>query len=506
MSFIDDMKIGRKLVAGFLIVLLLLAIVAVIGYISLQGLAGNTASMYNDRVQPIDQIGGVAADMQQMRAEIYRYIYVPDSRADLEATTIPNLRADIKQNMDAYRATFLLPDEKTNLAKFDTAYAEWNKQYDLTIAAVKSGDKTTYEAQLKAGSPLINARTDVVNAYKALLKINVDEADRLNKENAAMASSNSMLMIVATILAVIIGVGIALYISKSITGPIEQVANNLKELKKGHLSVRLNLNRKDEIGDMAKTMDTYAAGQQKWVLGTMQKIAEGDLSSQLKAADAQDEVVPALQTTIDSIRDLVTEANTLSKAAVDGKLATRGNADKFKGGYREIVAGVNQTLDSVVGPVNEAMRVSNEYAQGNFTARVDEKLNVQGDFVKFKQALNNIGIQVSKSLTAINQQVGDLAASAEEANASVEEVSAGSAQVAKNASGVSVNAEKATQGVSSRCRRPWKISPAPSRMLQPNPSSWQRSCRTRPITAGKVWSSPRRPNMACRASPSPPMM
>ena len=93
------------------------------------------------------------------------------------------------------------------------------------------------------------------------------------------------------------------------------------------------------------------------------------------------------------------------------------------------------------------MRVSNEYAQGNFTARVDEKLNVQGDFVKFKQALNNIGIEVSKSLSAINQQVGDLAASAEEANASVEEVSAGSAQVAKNASGVSVNAEKATQGV-----------------------------------------------------------
>jgi methyl-accepting chemotaxis protein len=111
----------------------------------------------------------------------------------------------------------------------------------------------------------------------------------------------------------------------------------------------------------------------------------------------------------------------LSKAAVAGNLKTRGNADKFKGGYREVVAGVNQTLDAVVGPVNEAMRVSGEYAQGNFTARVDEKLNVQGDFVKFKQALNNIGIEVSKSMTSINQSVGDLAASAEEANASVEE-------------------------------------------------------------------------------------
>ncbi len=254
-------------------------------------------------------------------------------------------------------------------------------------------------------------------------------------------------MAILSIAGILIGIGVALYMAKSITGPIDQVATNLKELQKGHLSVRLNLNRKDEIGDMARTMDKYADGLQKWVIGTIKMIADGDLSRDLKPQDAKDEIVPAINTTTQSLRALVSEANMLSKAAVAGQLATRGNADKFKGGYREVILGVNETLDAVVGPVNEAMRVSGEYAQGTFTARVDEKLVVKGDFIKFKQALNNIGIEVSKSLLAINQQVGDLAASAEEANASVEEVSAGSAQVAKNASGVSVNAEKATQGV-----------------------------------------------------------
>ena len=206
------------------------------------------------------------------------------------------------------------------------------------------------------------------------------------------------------------------------------------------------MNRKDEIGEMAATMDQFSDDLQNQVIGTMKKIADGDLSTDVKVVDAQDEIGPALRTTTESLRALVAEANMLSKAAVEGRLATRGNADKFKGGYRDIVAGVNQTLDSVVGPVNEAMRVSNEYATGNFTARVDEKLNVQGDFIKFKEALNNIGIEVSKSLSVINQQVGDLAASAEEANASVEEVSAGSAQVAKNASGVSVQCRESNAG------------------------------------------------------------
>jgi methyl-accepting chemotaxis protein len=215
----------------------------------------------------------------------------------------------------------------------------------------------------------------------------------------------------------------------------------------GHLGNRMKMSRKDEIGEMAAVMDQFSDDLQTNVIGTMQKIAGGDLSVDVKPKDAKDEIGPALITTTESLRALVAEANMLSKAAVEGRLSTRGNADRFKGGYHDIVAGVNQTLDSVVGPVNEAMRVSNEYAKGNFTARVDEKLNVQGDFIRFKEALNNIGIEVSKSLTIVNQQVGDLAASAEEANASVEEVSAGSAQVAKNASGVSINAEKATQGV-----------------------------------------------------------
>jgi methyl-accepting chemotaxis protein len=445
MSFIDDMKIGRKLIGGFIIVLLILVVVAGIGYFNLQDAASRQNTLY-EKMQGTENLALTNAALEKMRGDIYRYIAVPADRK----TTSDSLASQIvvvNDNMKEFRTRPLTADEKATLDQFDKAWADMQVGYTKLQTDTDAGDTKAVDAGLAAGSPAVTARANCLAAVKTLVTGSFTTAENIDKATDTATASSSMMLIVATIIAVLAGFGIAIYLSKSITGPIDLVATNLRELKKGHLSVRLNLNRKDEIGDMAKTMDTYAAGQQKWVLGTMQKIAEGDLSSKLKAADAQDEVVPALQTTIDTIAALVAEANMLSKAAVEGKLATRGNADKFKGGYREIVSGVNKTLDSVVGPVNEAMRVSGEYAKGDFTARVDEKLNVQGDFVKFKQALNNIGIEVSKSMLAINRQVGDLAASAEEANASVEEVSAGSAQVAKNASGVSVNAEKSTQGV-----------------------------------------------------------
>jgi len=154
-----------------------------------------------------------------------------------------------------------------------------------------------------------------------------------------------------------------------------------------------------------------------------------------------------LNNCIDNINALVADANMLAKAAVEGKLKTRADATKHQGDYRKIVEGVNSTLDSVINPVNEALRMSIEFSKCNFSARVDENLHVEGDFIKFKDALNSIGIEVSKAVNLINQQVLDLASSAQEANASIEEVSSGAEQIAKNAAGVSNNAERGNEGI-----------------------------------------------------------
>ena len=448
MQIIDDMKVERKLLGGFLIVLLITVAIGMVGYTSLTTTSSATGTIYDNAVVPIDQIGIVSADFQQMRAELYRYIYVPDSRAQLEQTTIPQLKDEIKKETDAYRQSgSLSTTDKANLASFDSSYASFLTQYDLTIAAAKKNDMTTVNAQLAAGSPLITARAGVVTALSGLTDTTSSEAKDLDTASGNQAAGAQMSLIIAIIIAVIAGILIAIYLSRSITGPLHEVENNFRKLRKGIVSTRLNLKRKDEFGDMARAMDSYADGLQKYVIGSMKRIADGDLNISLKQQDEKDEIVPTLNAMVASLKAVVNEANMLSQAAVEGRLSTRGNADKFKGGYQDIIKGFNDTLMYVVGPVNEAMRVSGEYAKGDFTARFGEKLKVQGEFVKFRDSLNNIGIQVSKAMRGINQQVTDLAASAEEANASVEEVAAGAGQVAKNASAVSANADRTTDGI-----------------------------------------------------------
>lgn len=80
---------------------------------------------------------------------------------------------------------------------------------------------------------------------------------------------------------------------------------------------------------------------------------------------------------------------------------------------RKVVEGVNETLDAVIQPLNEAILVSDAYSKADFSVRFSEDIHVAGDFVKFKEALNKVGIEVSKAIVVINNQVTELMASAE---------------------------------------------------------------------------------------------
>ncbi len=179
------------------------------------------------------------------------------------------------------------------------------------------------------------------------------------------------------------------------------------------------------------------------------RISKGDMPSKItdKYNGDFNEIKNNLNNCIDNINALTADANMLAKAAVEGKLKTRADASRHQGDYRKIVEGVNSTLDSVIAPVNEALRISIEYAKCNFAARVDQNLHVAGDFQQFKDALNNIGIEVSKAVVLINQQVTELAGAARSADGGVNDVSAGAAQIARNTGQVSANAEKSNLGV-----------------------------------------------------------
>ncbi|MDD1689079.1 MAG: Cache 3/Cache 2 fusion domain-containing protein [Methanoregula sp.] len=181
-------------------------------------------------------------------------------------------------------------------------------------------------------------------------------------------------------------------------------------------------------------------------------IAVGDIRDlqELKRSGKRsenDQLTTAFISMMEAIERMIDDANKLSKSAIAGQLNTRADTSSHQGDFRKIIDGVNNTLDAVIDPLNEAMRISDEYAKQNFTVRFNDELKVQGDFIKFKEALNNVGIQVSRAMGRVNDQISELTAGAQAASANVEEVAAGANQIAQNMGVVSTNAERSGEGI-----------------------------------------------------------
>lgn len=194
-------------------------------------------------------------------------------------------------------------------------------------------------------------------------------------------------------------------IIRNISKPLSSVVAMIKEIEKGHLKNRLNLGRKDEIGQLADTMDHYADDLQKYIVGPINKIADGDFDFELNIKDSEDELSPALKKTVESIKGLVYEANTLTSAAIDGELQVRGRTENFKGLYQEIIVGINKTLDAVIEPIKEASSVLGELEKGNLQVTVNG--NYKGEHAIIKEALNktvyNLKVYISEITQVLNQ-------------------------------------------------------------------------------------------------------
>ncbi len=130
------------------------------------------------------------------------------------------------------------------------------------------------------------------------------------------------------------------------------------------------------------------------------RISKGDIPPRITDNYNGDfnEIKNNLNTCIDAVNALVADAGLLTKAAVEGKLATRADASKHQGGYRKIVQGVNETLDAVIGPLNVSAEYVDRISKGDIPPRITDNYN--GDFNEIKNNLNTC-------IDAVNALVAD---------------------------------------------------------------------------------------------------
>jgi methyl-accepting chemotaxis protein len=147
-----------------------------------------------------------------------------------------------------------------------------------------------------------------------------------------------------------------------------------------------------------------------------------------------------LNAVVKMMSDLLKETDTLVNAALNGSLSTRANAGQFVGGWHQLVAGVNKTLDSVLEPINEAASVLDKVSARDLTARV--KGDYKGDHAKIKVSLNTAVENLDKALGQVGQATLQVSSAAQQISAGSQSLAQGSNEQASSLEEVSSSLEE----------------------------------------------------------------
>lgn len=409
MKWISDLSIKRKILATIISTVALIAIFAVWAASSSISVQNAQTKMLKSGLIAQDLLLNADRDLYQAYTAVQSLVLADNSKEEIDkqiaffndnVKTAEERLLEAKKEMDATKSDWVeFRSAQSKLTAYELfekvipGMKEWARLSTLSI------DKKAFD---KDWEETFNQSRESLDEITELLK----EAINVNEANYKRARTNSLVSIFS-VLAVILGLIFAFGYSvvRNISKPLGSLVEMVEEFEKGHLKKRLNLNRKDEIGRLANTMDNYADYIQNYVVSSMDKISEGNFDFEFLIKDDKDEIGPALKKTAESIKGLVNEVNTLTSAVIEGKLQERGNKEKFKGLYRDIISGINNTLDAAIEPIYEATCVLEEVEKGNL--QVSVKGDYKGEHAIIKNAMNktinNLKTYISEISHVLNQ-------------------------------------------------------------------------------------------------------
>ena len=286
----NNLKIGVRLGLGFAFVLLMLAIISALSITRIAELNTGIDDIVDGRLPKILMSNELIENTHIVGRAARNMIMTVDKNLEKQQLeVIAKARARNSEIFEQLSPLVNTEKGKALLGKAIEARAKFTESTDkLLVLADSSSPQFSAE---KATAFLFEEYRAVNNAYvdalKAFSDFQVEAAKKGGANAVELASSSKTLVITLSSVAFVIAVVFALWLTRSITLPINRVVDAAKKMAIGDFNFTLKSDAKDEVGQVVQAV------------GAIQQ----------------------------SVQAMASDASMLSKAAVEGRLATRADAE-----------------------------------------------------------------------------------------------------------------------------------------------------------------------------------
>ncbi len=380
--WLGNRKIGVKLRLGFVTVACLAGLIGVIGIWNVGTVNRNAQAIYEENMLPLGPIDKIAVAFQSIRVNIAYHI-INTTGKDLYEYKIHDLEATIDSAMLELEKSRISNFEQGSLKTLREVLGKY-RQAEVTVLEASRQNQTTTATELML-STLQPFAEDVTQTVANIFQYNAVQAQIRSKASAKATESTTIYLIGLVVVGMLAAMGLGLILTRAIRRPMQQLTAAADRLAEGDLDIPFETPTQDEIGQLQAAFLKMVESSREQAIAA-QQIAAGNLGVAVQIRSERDVLAQSLSGVITTLGELTHETRKLTTAAAAGQLSVRSDSSKFTGEYRELIEGVNATLDAVVKPLHVAAEYVARIGRGDIPAPIFDEY--QGDFGELKESIN----------------------------------------------------------------------------------------------------------------------
>ncbi len=440
MDWFRNLSIAKKLQYSYAAILLMLFFTGLFSIQKLSSINDRASDLDANISQSIKYTEKLAIDIGKIRRKEF-VILLPTTAEEIAKSekALVELKAGLENDRKAYERLNLVPEERKIYDAFGELWTQYMGVHDHLLSLVQQGRTDEAVALNRSDSKRLFDAAE--SKCFQLAEFNEKEGAEAGKSISQLYETSKWLILLMLGMSSVLGIFIATYVSRYIKTGVGQIAERIasltgvcmsnlakgsEQLANGDLNIKivtgtkpLEITSSDEIGLLAENINHAIVSTQ----GT----------------------IASVETAVEAIRGTLAESQIIVQAAAEGKLGTRGNPDKFKGSYRELVAGLNDTINFIVVPIKESGIVLTELSQGDLTVRM--KGDYKGDFLSIKNSINTVAESLDSALSKVQESVAATASAATQISSSSEEMAAGASEQSSQTGEIASAVEEMTKTI-----------------------------------------------------------
>jgi len=268
MTFVRNMKIRRKLLAGFFLMVVITVFIAVFGIYSIRTIDASYTLMMDHPAERYNMTVYLHADIMDFRRLVASMAFrlgdvVRLNELHREASAA---RATVDEHLDSYQNNMrndaqIDPARREELLQESSALRAMLHRYSdevlegMFAAAIEGvpGDaesRARVEGYFELGAEIY---AEIASSFLALRDGALVTRENRYREIQATADRSTMVMLVFTFIGVVLGLSIAVFISGMVTNPVVLLTKALGDVANGDLTKRLPDRGGDEIGQASRS-------------------------------------------------------------------------------------------------------------------------------------------------------------------------------------------------------------------------------------------------------------